>query len=53
MEQQPAEFYEAVRRGYLDLAARETTRIRLLDANASIEALDTQIWQAVATRLPR
>ena len=53
MEQQPAEFYEAVRRGYLDLAARETTRIRLLDATASIEQLATDIWQAVATRLPR
>jgi len=53
MEQQPPEFYEAVRRGYLDLAARETTRIRLLDATASIEQLATDIWQAVATRLPR
>jgi dTMP kinase len=32
MEEQPPEFYEAVRRGYLDLAAAQEERIRVLDA---------------------
>jgi dTMP kinase len=32
MEEQPPAFYEAVRRGYLELAASQSDRIRLLDA---------------------
>jgi dTMP kinase len=32
MEEQPPAFYEAVRRGYLELAAADPGRIRLLDA---------------------
>jgi thymidylate kinase len=32
MEEQPPAFYEAVRRGYLELAATQSNRIRLLDA---------------------
>jgi len=33
MEQEPAEFYECVRRGYRDLAAREPNRIVLIDGS--------------------
>jgi dTMP kinase len=33
MEEQSAAFYEAVRQGYLDLAATESDRIHLLDAS--------------------
>lgn len=47
MESQPPEFYEAVRRGYLALAAREPARIRLLDAKDSVETLERQIWAAL------
>ena len=32
MEEQPPAFYEAVRRGYLELAANQPDRVRLLDA---------------------
>ena len=34
MEQEPEEFYEAVRRAYRDLARREPNRIVLIDAKA-------------------
>jgi dTMP kinase len=51
MESQPAEFYEAVRRGYVALAAREPNRIRLLDATESIDALESRVWQAVEAKL--
>ena len=33
IERESEEFFEAVRRGYLELAARETARIRILDAS--------------------
>jgi dTMP kinase len=35
IEREPEEFFEAVRRGYLDLAASEPDRIRVLDASGS------------------
>ena len=50
MENQPAEFYEAVRAGYLRLAA-DTPRIRLLDAMQPIAKLEEQIWQEVEAQL--
>ncbi len=53
MENQPAEFYEAVRRGYVELAKREPGRIQLLDATESIETLESRIWRAVEPKLSR
>jgi dTMP kinase len=44
MEQQPAEFYEAVRDGYLKLAAAEPQRIRLIDAAKSADEIEREIW---------
>ena len=43
MEQEPEEFYEAVRSGYLDLAAKEPSRIIMIDATQSIEKVTEQI----------
>lgn len=37
MESQPLAFFEAVRRGYLDLAAAEPARIAVIDAGQGIE----------------
>ncbi len=50
MESQPAQFHEAVRAGYLQLAAT-TPRVHLLDASLSIEELETRIWKAVGEML--
>ena len=37
MEDQPIEFFETVRQGYLDLAAVETERMVVIDASGSVE----------------
>ncbi|HAV13143.1 MAG TPA: dTMP kinase [Opitutae bacterium] len=51
MEQEALEFFEAVRAGYLKLAADEPERFLVLDGGQSIEALQSQIWEAVSKRL--
>ena len=53
MEQEPAEFYERVRQGYRQLAAREPQRIVLIDASRSAGEIDAEIWERLATRFPR
>jgi dTMP kinase len=52
MEQQPAEFYECVRRGYRDLAAREPDRIVLIDGSRNADDIEDQIWNVVSSRFP-
>jgi dTMP kinase len=50
MEQQPNEFYEAVRRGYRDLAADEPNRVILIDGSRAAEQIETEIWQILSAR---
>ena len=47
MEEQPPEFYEAVRQGYLDLAAACRERICLLDATKPEGEIATKIQQKI------
>ena len=47
MEEQPVEFYEAVRRGYLDLAWQSAERIRLLDASKPEEEIAREIQETL------
>lgn len=51
MEQEAIEFFQAVRQGYLELAATEPQRFQTLDGSQSIEATSEQIWQIVNRRL--
>ena len=51
MESQPLAFFEKVRLGYLDEAALETGRIRVVDASRSIEEVEMEITQIVEDRL--
>ena len=51
MESQPRAFYQAVRQGYLDLAKSESSRIQLIDAAQSVEAIAAQIWAHVLPRI--
>ncbi len=44
MEDQPLAFFEAVRRGYLNLAEAHPDRIRVIDASDSIESIEQEIW---------
>ncbi|MBM2846785.1 MAG: dTMP kinase, partial [Bacteroidetes bacterium] len=50
MESGGREFYERVRKGYLDIARHEAGRFVLVDGLASIDAVKTQVWQAVERR---
>lgn len=51
MEQEAIEFFEAVRQGYLDLAAKEPNRFIVLDGSHNIEALEAEISKAVKARI--
>jgi dTMP kinase len=51
MENQPAAFYDAVRDGYLRLARETPERVLLLDASQPEEAIFSEIWKLLATRL--
>jgi dTMP kinase len=48
MESQPPEFFEKVRQGYLNLAAAEPQRIKVVDAGAAPEAVHEVIWALLA-----
>ena len=51
MEQQPPEFYEAVRAGYLKLAAATPARVRLVNASKSVPEIEADIWAHLADKL--
>lgn len=50
MEAEPTPFHEAVRSGYLALAAAHAERITTLDATQSIDSLAAGIWDTLTTR---
>jgi len=52
MEQQPAEFYERVRRGYRDLGAHEPNRIVLIDGSRDADEIENEIWNILSSRFP-
>jgi len=51
LEREKVEFFEAVRHAYLELAAAEPERFLVVDAAQSIDAMQDQIRQRVATLL--
>lgn len=51
MEQEGDAFYEAVRRGYLELASKEPSRIAVIDASGDVEAVGAAISSALTKRL--
>jgi dTMP kinase len=50
MEQQPAEFYENVRKGYLELAAGEANRVLLIDGARDTDEIESEIWKILCSR---
>jgi dTMP kinase len=52
MEQQAAEFYECVREGYRELAAREPKRIVLINGSRDPDQIEIEIWQKLCSRFP-
>lgn len=53
LEREKVEFFEAVRQAYLEMAAREPERWLVIDASASIEAMQEQIRDRVKQLLAR
>jgi dTMP kinase len=47
MDNQSLEFYERVRRGYLDLAKREPRRVKVVNGSQSVEAVEEQVWRTI------
>lgn len=52
LEQEDRDFYESVRRAYLEMARENPTRFCLLDASKSIETLQMIIHQQLKKRFP-
>src|SRR5215217_92622 len=52
MEQEPAEFYERVREGYRVLAARERSRVVLIDGSRNVDEIENEIWERLCSRFP-
>jgi dTMP kinase len=51
MEQEAIEFFQAVRQGYLALAAAEPKRFHVINGSQSIESLEAKIWEIVQNKL--
>ena len=52
-EEEPLEFHERVRLGFLHLAEQDPDRWRVLDASRSIESISEEIWREVQSLLPK
>jgi dTMP kinase len=44
MEQLPKDFFETVRRGYLDIASREPERFKIVDASPPADEVERMVW---------
>jgi dTMP kinase len=52
MEQEPIEFYQAVRDAYRELAKKESARVVLIDGDQSMDQIESGIWEVVSSRFP-
>ena len=52
MEQEPIEFYQAVRAAYRELAKKEPSRVVLIDGDQSMDQIEREIWEVISSRFP-
>jgi dTMP kinase len=52
MEQEPIEFYQAIRDAYRALAGKESARVVLIDGDQAIEQVESEIWRVISSRFP-
>ena len=50
IESQPQSFFEKVRQGYLEVARAEPSRVKIIDASATPEAVHENIWQLLTAQ---
>jgi dTMP kinase len=48
MDEQSLDFYRRVHEAYRALGAKEPDRIRIVDGNTSVEALEQEVWRIVS-----
>ncbi len=53
MEQESTEFYDRVRTGYRELAARDPHRIVLIDGARPVDEVENEIWEMISVRFPQ
>lgn len=53
MEQEPIEFYQAVRDAYRELAKKESARFVVIDGDQSMDQIESEIWEVFCSRFPR
>ena len=53
MDEQAVEFHHRVREAYLELAAREPERFRVIDGRGDAGAVAEAVWRAVAPALEK
>jgi dTMP kinase len=53
IELEPIEFHERVRQGYLQLAARDPERIKVVGASAPLDVVSERIWEIVRNVVAR
>jgi dTMP kinase len=51
-ERESLAFHEKIRNGFLDLAASEPSRFRVLDTTPAVDAVFANVWKAVQPHLP-
>lgn len=51
-EEEPIEFHERIRLGFLSLASQDPDRWRVVDATRSVESVSDEIWAEVRDRVP-
>lgn len=52
MESEPMDFYDRVRRGYLELAEQEPARIRVIESSRPPAEVESDIWKHLAAFFP-
>jgi thymidylate kinase len=52
MEEESDEFHERVIHAYRELAQKEPKRVILIDGRITAHAIENQIWNELARRLP-
>jgi dTMP kinase len=52
MEEEPIDFYQAVRDAYRELAKKESNRVVLIDGDQPIDRIENAIWEKISVRFP-
>ncbi len=52
LEMEESEFHERVRNGFLEIAAADPERVKVVNATGTVESISRNVWEIVSSRLP-